>query len=100
VTGGEASVINGLLQVTGSNANLYLMNPAGIVFGANARLDVAGSFTATTANGIGFGDRWFNAVGANNYATLIGNPSSFAFTMTQPERSSMQAIWQSAPDKA
>ncbi|WP_190509689.1 filamentous hemagglutinin N-terminal domain-containing protein [Leptolyngbya sp. FACHB-321] len=84
VTGGEASVINGLLQVTGSNANLYLINPAGIVFGANARLDVAGSFTATTANGIGFGDRWFNAVGANNYATLIGNPSSFAFTMTQP----------------
>jgi filamentous hemagglutinin family protein len=84
VTGGEASVINGLLQVTGSNANLYLMNPAGIVFGANARLDVAGSFTATTANGIGFGDRWLNAVGANNYATLIGDPSSFAFTMTQP----------------
>jgi filamentous hemagglutinin family protein len=84
VTGGEASVINGLLQVTGSNANLYLMNPAGIVFGANARLDVAGSFTATTANGISFGDRWLNAVGANNYAALIGNPSSFAFTMTQP----------------
>jgi filamentous hemagglutinin family protein len=84
VTGGEASVINGLLQVTGSNANLYLMNPAGIVFGANARLDVAGSFTATTANGISFGDRWLNAVGANNYATLLGNPSSFAFTMTQP----------------
>ncbi|XHX75775.1 MAG: filamentous hemagglutinin N-terminal domain-containing protein [Stenomitos frigidus ULC029] len=84
VTGGKASVINGLLQVTGSHANLYLMNPAGIVFGANARLDVAGSFTATTANGIGFGARWLNAVGANNYATLIGNPSRFAFTMTQP----------------
>ncbi|PSB30150.1 filamentous hemagglutinin N-terminal domain-containing protein [Stenomitos frigidus] len=84
VVGGDASVINGLIRVTGSNANLYLMNPAGIVFGANARLDVAGSFTATTANGIGLGDRWFNAIGSNDYANLIGNPGSFALTMSQP----------------
>jgi filamentous hemagglutinin family protein len=54
VTGGNASLINGVLQVTGGNANLYLMNPAGIVFGSGARLSVPGSFTATTANGIGF----------------------------------------------
>jgi filamentous hemagglutinin family protein len=84
VTGGEASVINGLIQVTGSQANLYLMNPAGIVFGANASLNVPASFTATTANGIGFDSHWFNAVGTNNYAALVGNPSVFAFTMTQP----------------
>ena len=50
VTGGDASVINGLIKVTGSNANLYLMNPAGIVFGSGARLDILVSFTATTAN--------------------------------------------------
>lgn len=84
ITGGDASVINGLIKVTGSNANLYLMNPAGIIFGSGARLDVPGSFTATTANGIGFGDNWFNATGANNYADLIGEPSSFAFTMKEP----------------
>lgn len=84
VVGGDASIINGLVRVTGSNANLYLVNPAGIVFGANARLDVAGSFTATTANGIGFGNRWFNAIGSNDYANLIGSPNSFAFTMVQP----------------
>ncbi|RUT05945.1 hypothetical protein DSM106972_031510 [Dulcicalothrix desertica PCC 7102] len=84
VTGGDASVINGLIKVTGSNANLYLMNPAGIIFGSGARLDVPGSFTATTANGIGFGNKWFNAFGVNNYADLIGEPSSFAFTMSQP----------------
>lgn len=43
VTGGEASIINGLIQVTGGNSNLYLMNPAGIVFGAGASLNVPAS---------------------------------------------------------
>ncbi|WP_052128411.1 CHAT domain-containing protein [Neosynechococcus sphagnicola] len=84
VTGGSPSVIQGLIQVTGGSSNLYLMNPAGIIFGANARLDVPGSFTATTANGIGLGDRWFNAVGSNHYPDLVGIPNSFAFTMQQP----------------
>ncbi len=91
VTGGEVSVINGLLHVTGSNANLYLMNPAGIIFGPNASLNVSGSFLATTANGIGF-DRpipgsqggQFNAVGTNDYSTLAGSPTSLAFTTLQP----------------
>ncbi len=91
VTGGSPSVIQGLIQVTGGNANLFLMNPAGIVFGANASLNVPASFTATTANGVGLGCGmwgvgcgWFNAVGANDYANLIGVPNSFAFTMPQP----------------
>jgi len=84
ITGGDASVINGLIKVTGSNANLFLMNPAGIIFGSGASLNVPGSFTATTANGIGFGDKWFNAFGTNNYAELVGEPTSFAFTMSQP----------------
>jgi filamentous hemagglutinin family protein len=84
VVGGDASVINGLIRVTGGNSNLYLMNPAGVIFGSSARLDVPGSFTVTTANGIGFGDRWFNAFGPNNYAALVGDPNQFAFTMSQP----------------
>lgn len=84
VVGGNASLINGLVQVTGSNANLFLMNPAGIVFGPNARLDVAGAFTATTATGIGFGSGQFQAVGTPSYADLVGNPTSFAFNLSQP----------------
>lgn len=84
VVGGEASVINGLIQVTGGNPNLFLMNPAGIVFGQNARLNVPADFTATTATSIGFGDQWFNAAGTNNYANLVGTPSAFAFTTAQP----------------
>ncbi|MBW4691249.1 MAG: CHAT domain-containing protein [Lyngbya sp. HA4199-MV5] len=84
VVGGEASNINGQLQVTGSNANLFLLNPAGIIFGANASLNVPASFTATTATGIGFGNNWFSATGTNNYAALSGTPGSFAFTTDQP----------------
>jgi filamentous hemagglutinin family protein len=58
VTGGEASLINGLLQIRGGNSNLFLINPAGIIFGADARLDLPAAFTATTATGIGLeGDR-------------------------------------------
>lgn len=84
ITGGDASVIHGLIQVTGGDSNLYLINPAGIIFGASARLDVPGSFTATTADGVGFGNRWFSAIADNNYASLVGNPNTFAFTSTQP----------------
>lgn len=79
VVGGDASLVNGLIQVTGGNSNLFLMNPAGIIFGSNARLDVSGSFFATTAIGIGFDNRWFNGTGASDYASLVGNPNAFAF---------------------
>lgn len=84
VVGGDASVINGLIQVSGSNANLYLLNPAGIIFGTNAAINVPGSFTATTANGIGIGGGWFNATGTNNYAALVGTPDQFTFATSQP----------------
>ncbi|HCA93712.1 MAG TPA: filamentous hemagglutinin [Cyanobacteria bacterium UBA9226] len=84
VVGGNPSVINGLIQVTGGNSNLFLMNPSGIVFGQNASLNVPASFTATTATGIGFGNNWFNASGANNYAVLVGTPNTFGFNTSTP----------------
>ena len=84
VVGGNASFIDGLIQVTGGNSNLFLMNPSGLIFGNNAQLNVPASFTATTANGIQFGDRWFNGSGMNDHAALVGNPSGFAFTMAEP----------------
>ena len=79
VTGGDASIINGTLRVSGSPANLFLMNPAGILFGPNAQLNLPAAFTATTANAIGVGGLWFNANGANSYEKLTGTPNSFAF---------------------
>jgi filamentous hemagglutinin family protein len=85
VTGGDPSIINGMLQVSGGNSNLYLINPAGILFGANASLNVPADFTATTATGIGFNNNsWFNSLGANNWADLAGNPNSLDFANAQP----------------
>lgn len=57
VTGGNPSSILGTLQTTGfGNANLFLMNPSGIVFGPGASLNVAGSVTFTTSNYVRFGE--------------------------------------------
>ncbi|AFY37889.1 filamentous hemagglutinin family outer membrane protein [[Leptolyngbya] sp. PCC 7376] len=80
VSGGNPSYIDGLLQVSGSNANLFLLNSAGLVFGENAQLDLTGNFTATTASGIGFGEEEW--LGSNNYSTLIGAPTVFSFDGT------------------
>ena len=74
ITGGDPSVIDGLIRVSGGNPNLYLMNPAGIVFGAGARLDVPASFTATTATSLGFSDGgWFPATGTVDFSGLGGS---------------------------
>jgi filamentous hemagglutinin family protein len=55
VTGGNSSQLLGTLGVLG-NANLFFLNPNGIIFGPNARLDVNGSFVASTASSLTLSD--------------------------------------------
>ncbi len=83
VTGGNASNIFGTLGVDGA-ANLFLINPNGIVFGENASLDLQGSFVGTTASGLQFGDKGnFSATNPEIPGNLIVNPSALFFNQVQ-----------------
>lgn len=79
VTGGNPSNILGRLGVLG-NANLFLLNPNGIMFGPNSSLDIKGSFLATTANGIKLGDTGlFSASEPQNSSLLSVSPGALFF---------------------
>ena len=80
VTGQNPSHLFGTLGVSG-DANLFLLNPNGIIFGAGAALDLNGSFLATTADSIQFGDRHFSALpdSQENLALLTVNPNALFF---------------------
>lgn len=84
ITGGNPSLIDGLLQVSGADANLFLINPSGILFGPNAALNLQGSFTAVTADQVNFATGVFGTVGTPDYTALVGNPDSFSFTAAVP----------------
>ena len=81
-----ASKIDGTLGVANSGlADLFLINPDGIMFGENARLDLQGSFTATTADRIeGSNSSFFSSVKTELGQLLTVQPSAFFFSNQNP----------------
>ncbi|MEL6580916.1 MAG: filamentous hemagglutinin N-terminal domain-containing protein [Cyanobacteria bacterium J06621_12] len=75
VTGSNISAINGLIQNNGS-ANLFLINPNGIIFGENASLDIGGAFLGTTAKDLIFED-------GSEFSTNV-DPSESLLTISTP----------------
>lgn len=74
VTGTNQSNISGILGVDGP-ADLFFLNPNGIVFGEDASLDIDGSFYATTAEAIELGEGIFSATEPDQSTLLAVTPS-------------------------
>ena len=100
VTGSQISNIDGILKSQGT-ANLFLMNPSGIIFGPNARLELGGAFLGTTASGLKFGDGIeFNTVNETPALLSINLPIGLQFGPNPGTITSQGATLETATDQA
>jgi filamentous hemagglutinin family protein len=80
VTGGSASSIDGTITSSINGANMYFLNPAGVMFGRNASIGVSGAFHVSTAEYLSLGtDGRFDVVAPINSVLTVSPPSAFGF---------------------
>ena len=80
VTGGSASNIDGLLRSTIPGADMYLLNPHGVIFGDDASLNIGGSFYTSTADYLKLGESGrFDASNPGNSVLVTAPPTAFGF---------------------
>jgi len=80
VTGGNLSFIDGALNSTIPNADLYLLNPSGVIMGANATLDIDGAFHLSSTDYLQFADgQRFEANTKVSPVLTVASPKAFGF---------------------
>jgi len=86
VTGGNPSQIDGLLRSTIPNADLFLLNPAGVLFGGDAAIDVPGSLVLSTAQSLVYAGNngALSTVVAANPTLSAAEPAAFGFLGAAP----------------
>ncbi len=91
VTGGNPSSIDGTLRSTIPNADMYFLNPYGIMFGPNAKLDVQGGFHASTADYLRLSDGGrFEARTPSNSLLTVAPVEAFGFIGNSPTKLSVE----------
>jgi filamentous hemagglutinin family protein len=98
VTGGNPSNIDGLIRSTIQGADIYFLNPYGIMFGPNARLDVQGSFHASTADYLRLEDGGrFDARYPNDSLLTVAPIEAFGFLTNSPAPLSIEGSQLTVP---
>ncbi|MFK5969465.1 MAG: filamentous hemagglutinin N-terminal domain-containing protein [Candidatus Marithrix sp.] len=100
VTGGNPSNIDGLIHSTIPNADMYFLNPYGIMFGPNAKLDVQGSFHTSTADYLKLGNEGrFDTRNPADSLLTVAPVSAFGFLTNNPSSITIDNSKLSLPDK-
>jgi filamentous hemagglutinin family protein len=100
VTGGGTSTVDGVLRSEIAGASLWLLNPAGVLFGRTARLDVSGSVHAATGDYLRLGDgAKFHASTGKASTLSMAHPAAFGFASAKPSAITMRSDQFFLPDR-